>query len=94
MSPSPDVRWALASERTLLAWFRLSLALFLVGLVPLALVPAGTATVLVTLVSGALMLGCAATAVEGVRRSHRGAQLRSSDSSQQPAERSASSRSG
>ncbi|MFC5139682.1 DUF202 domain-containing protein [Actinomycetospora rhizophila] len=68
----PDVRWLLAAERTLLAWFRLSLALFLVGLVPLALVPPGTATVLVTVVSGALMIGCAAAAVEGVRRWRRG----------------------
>jgi putative membrane protein len=64
----PDTRWLLASERTLLAWFRLSLALFVLGLVPLVLVPVGTATVLVTVVSGALMIGCAATAVEGLRR--------------------------
>ncbi|MEJ2886338.1 DUF202 domain-containing protein [Actinomycetospora aeridis] len=68
----PDLRWVLAAERTLLAWFRLSLALFLVGVVPLVLVPPGTATVLVTVVSGGLMIAGGAAAVEGLRRWRRG----------------------
>jgi putative membrane protein len=66
----PDLRWVLARERTLLAWFRVSLALFVLGLVPLVLVPPDVATLPVSLLSAALMIGCAATAITGVRRWH------------------------
>ncbi|WP_433782126.1 hypothetical protein ACQPX6_19690 [Actinomycetospora sp. CA-101289] len=48
--------------------FRLSLALFLVGLALLALVPPGVADLPVSLLAGALMAGCAVAAVIGVRR--------------------------
>jgi putative membrane protein len=72
----PDVRWALAAERTLLAWFRLALGCLLLGLALLALVPPGTATVLVCTVVAALMAAGAAAAVVGVRRWHRAAQRR------------------
>ena len=63
-----DLRWVLAGERTLLAWFRLSLALFLLGLALVAFVPPGVAPLPVSLVAAALMVGCAAAAVTGVRR--------------------------
>ena len=63
-----DLRWVLAGERTLLAWFRLALASFLLGLALVALVPPGVADLPVSLVAGALMVGCAAAAVTGVRR--------------------------
>lgn len=65
---SPDLRFVLAGERTLLAWFRLALASFLLGLALVAFVPPGVATLPVSLVAGALMLGCAAAAVTGLRR--------------------------
>ena len=63
-----DLRWVLAGERTLLAWFRLSLALFLLGLALVAFVPPGVAPLPVSLVAAALMVGCATAAVTGVRR--------------------------
>ena len=70
LSPTavPDVRWILAGERTLLAWFRISLALFLLGLALVAFVPPGVAPLPVSLVAAALMVGCATAAVTGVRR--------------------------
>ena len=68
----PDLRWVLARERTLLAWFRVSLVLFLLGLLPLVLVPPGVATPAVVLVGAALMLASATTTMAGVRRWHTG----------------------
>ena len=66
--PSPTCAGSLAGERTLLAWFRLSLALFLLGLALVAFVPPGVAPLPVSLVAAALMVGCATAAVTGVRR--------------------------